>query len=80
MITMKDELINVFFEVDEKLKAMGHKSHYHAHFSDEEVITIGIMKELWHLKTEQSIWRLIRDQFRSFFPSIVQLQPFSKTL
>lgn len=79
MLTMSDELIQVFVEVDDSLKAMGHQDHYHAHLSDSEVITIGLMKEIWHLKTEKASWRLIKEKFGSFFPSDVWLQPPLKT-
>lgn len=77
MVTMEVEVINVFFEIDEVLKGRFHKSHHHADSTDSEVITVGIMKALWHMKTDQAIWRLIRDQFKSFlscFP-MNQLKP-----
>jgi len=80
MLTMEDELIQVFVEVDDLLKEMGHRSHHHAKLSDSEVITIASMKELWHLKTDKASLRLIKEKFGSFFPSIVWLQPLAKTV
>lgn len=78
MLTMDEELIQVFVEVDDQLKAMGHKSHHHAKFCDSEVITIASIKEIWRLKTDRSVFRLIREKFGSFFPSDVWLQSLVK--
>lgn len=80
MLTMEDELIQVFVKVDDCLKEMLHQDHHHARLSDAEVITIGLMKEVWHLKTDKSSWRLINEKFKSFFPSVVWVQPFIETI
>jgi hypothetical protein len=78
MLSMEDELIKVFCEVDDKLNEMGYQDHHLSQFTAPEVITIGIMKELWRLRTIKSVWRLIHDQFGSFFPSTVFLQPLDQ--
>lgn len=73
MLTMEEELIKVFCEVDDQLKSLGYQDHHLSQFTAPEVITIGIMKELWGLRTIKKMWRLIHDQFGVFFPSIVHI-------
>lgn len=78
MLPMEDELIQVFCLIDDQLKALNFKEHHHSRFTGSEVITIGVLKELWKLRTLKAIWRLIRDQFQSFFPSTHFIQSFSQ--
>lgn len=73
MLPMEDELIQVFCKVDDLLKSMGYRDHHLSQFTAPEVITIAIVKELWGLRTTKHMWRLIRDKFGSFFPSVVFL-------
>lgn len=78
MITMEEELINVFFAIDEKLKVFNHESHYHTNFSDSEVLTLLVIKVIWTMKSDKKFHRLIKEKFLEFFPKLPEYSRYMK--
>lgn len=36
-------IISVFVVIDDTIKALGHKTHYHASLSDAEILTVAVV-------------------------------------
>lgn len=78
MLTMEDEIINVFFEIDEKLKLLGHESHYNSKFSDSEVITLIVIKIFWTIKSNKRFHQLINEKYLNLFPNFLEYSRYIK--
>jgi hypothetical protein len=78
MVSMEEEIINVFFVIDEKLKVFHHESHYHSKLSDSEVITLSIIKELWKTYSDKDFFRLIKEKFSNLFPYLCDYSQYMK--
>lgn len=80
MLTMESEIINIFYEIDEKLKSFEHKSHYHTDFNDSEVITLMLIKIFWTIKSEKHFHRLIKEKFSYLFPKLPEYSRYLKRI
>lgn len=78
MLSMKDEIIKIFFSIDEKLKSLEHKNHYHAEITDSEIITLMVLKVIWTIKSDKHFHRLIKEFFSDFFPKMIEYSRYMK--
>ena len=78
MLTMEEEIINIFFEIDEKLKRFKHNSHHHTKFSDSEAITLSVIKIFWTMNSDKHFHRLIKEKFMHLFPKLPEYSRYLK--
>ena len=78
ILTLTEKIINIFFEVDEILKKMGHKEHYHSMISDSEIITLMVFKVHLTIKSEKAFHQLINEKFKDLFPKLPEYSRYLK--
>ncbi len=77
MITIEDEIIKIFFEVDNKIKEKEYKEAINIKISNSEIITLSIAKELIGKGTDKDFYRSISENYKYLFPN---LPHYSKVL
>ena len=78
MLTMKEEIIKIFFAIDEKLKSLGHENHYHTEITDSEIITLMVLKVMWTMRSDKHFHRLIKEFFSDYFPKMIEYSRYMK--
>lgn len=76
MITIEERIINVYYVLDEELKKLNHKSHKNSKFTDAEILTLGISKELIEKGTDKDFYNLIRENYLYLFPKLPDYSKF----
>ena len=80
ILTFTEKIINIFFEVDELLKKLGHKDHYHSMISDSEIITLMVFKVHLTIKSEKAFHQLINERFKDLFPKFPEYSRYLKRI
>lgn len=78
MLSMEDEIIKIFFAIDEKLKSFEHKNHYNTEITDSEIITLMVLKVMWTMRSDKHFHRLIKERFSDFFPKMIEYSRYMK--
>lgn len=80
ILTFTEKIINIFFEVDELLKKLGHKDHYHSMISDSEIITLMVFRVHLSIKSEKAFHQLINERFKDLFPKFPEYSRYLKRI
>lgn len=80
MITTEEKIIKIFYEIDEELKKLKHKSHKNSECSDSEILTIAISKELINKGTDKDYYLSIKDNYIYLFPNMPDYSKFIRRI
>lgn len=80
MITTEEKIIKVFYEIDEELKKLNHKSHGNSVLSDSEILTIGISKEIINKGTDKDFYLILKENYSYLFPNLPNYSKFIRRI
>lgn len=78
MLSINEEINNIWTKINELLFKLGHKSHYNAKCSDGMILTLMVLKIFWTIKSDKHFHRLIKTKFSQEFANIPEYSAYLK--
>lgn len=78
MLSMSEEIIKVGNKINNLLSNLNHVSHHNAKFTDNNILTLMVLRIIWTIKSEKHFHRLIKEKFSIEFPNLPEYSAYLK--